>query len=79
MNGLIVKAFYSFLLDDGLALGVMLLEVHECPRAFSCRKTAHVVVMLPQPVLGVLRYPLVENIEALAPNDVGVVHRSAYK
>jgi hypothetical protein len=35
--------------------------------------------VLPQPVLGVLRYPLVENIEALAPNDVGVVHRSAYK
>lgn len=77
MNGLIVETFDTFLLDDGLALGVMLLEVHECPRAFACRKTAHVVVVLPQPVFGVLCYPLVENIEGLAPDDIGV-HRSVY-
>ena len=35
--------------------------------------------MLPKPMLRILRDTLVENVEALAPYDVGVVHRIGYK
>lgn len=77
MYRLVVKSLDSLLLNNGFALGVMLFEVNECPRAFACGKSTHIVVVLPQPVLRILGYPFVENIEALAPDDVGV-HRSVY-
>jgi len=74
VDGLVIQAFQSLLLDDGLALGGVLLEVHERPGPLAGGEPAHAVVVLPEPMVGIPGDALVEDVEALTPDDVGVEH-----
>lgn len=74
MYGLVIKAFQPLLLDDGLALGGVLLDVYERPGLLAGGEMAHAVVVLPEPMVGISGDALVEDVEALTPDDVGVEH-----
>ena len=58
-NGPLVEPFDSFLFDDCLPLGFEALKVDHCPRALASGVPAQVVVVLPEPTLGVLGNSLV--------------------